>query len=367
MNICVIYNLNTNNHIFNNNIYNNNPYNNYNYNYNIYNNNQPYDYNYNNIYQQNNEVFVYNNKINENNELKNNLETANRLKTNNNLKNSAEETIQKKEVNKEDEKKEEKKDDPPETCIRKYKKAVRGIEKLKQLNKEIKKESQNEINNVNSNKKCTFVSIVRFIAFSIVILSDVILPISLDKDDEYSSSREGTDLTAESSFELAVLILMCIPFTIICSSYTIIIIYATKRRRYITGDFLYDKQINDNLSLLKTVQIVCGYSFSLLYCNLYFWRSIVKKGKYGHPNFYEQTIIPDYTFEGGVSVIMFAKIIIIVISIFDGLCFSKFSFFQNDLAEYGLSGNNDKYDNDAEFKGFLEQKKKIVKILNSPN
>jgi hypothetical protein len=315
-------------------------------------------------------MFVYNNNINENNELKNNLETANRLETNSNIKNIGEEQIKQTEENKKEkkeEKKEEKKDYPPETCIRKYKNAVRRIEKLKQLNKEIKKESQDEINRVNVTKKCTLAYIIRFIAFIIVIVTDVLLPISLDKEDEYSSSENDSEPTAQNNFSLAVDMIICFPCSIIFSSYTIIIIYSTKRRRYISGDFLYDKKINDNLSLLKTVQIVCGYSFSLLYCNLYFWRSVDKKGEFGHPNFYDNPIIPDYTFKRGVSVIMLAKIGVIALSILGSLCFSKCFFFKNDLAEYDLSGNYDKYDNEAEFKGFLDQKIKIAKILNNPN
>ena len=64
------------------------------------------------------------------------------------------------------------------------------------------------------------------------------------------------------------------PFSLIVSCYTVIMIYSDTRKNYISGDFLYDKQINDNISLMKTVQIICGYSFSIIYCNLYFWRVI---------------------------------------------------------------------------------------------
>ena len=170
----------------------------------------------------------------------------------------------------------------PETCIRKYKKAIRRIEKLKKLNQEIKHESQMEINNLSNKKKCTCAYIIRFTAFVMVIITDIFLPLTLDKEDEYSSSSsdDSADFSGQNSLGLVLSILLAIPISLICYTYTIIIIYATKRRRYITGDFLYDKQINDDLSLMKTVQIVCGYSFALLYCNLYFWRSIRTKGNY---------------------------------------------------------------------------------------
>lgn len=258
-------------------------------------------------------------------------------------------------------------DDPPETCIRKYKKIVRRIERLKKLNKEIKNEAITEINRLNANKKCYWVNVIRFIAFSIVILTDILLPICFDKDNDidYTSSVDEAQDLEDTGLTLAVEILLVIPVTVICSSYTVIIIYATKRRKYITGDYLYDKQINDDISLLKTVQLVCGYSFALLYCNLYFWRSIDVNGHYGRPNFYDETIIPDYTFIRGISIVMILKIAVIALSILGGLFCSKFSVFKNDLAEYNLVSEFSTYDNEYEFNQFLQQKSRIVKMLNS--
>ena len=46
-------------------------------------------------------------------------------------------------------------------------------------------------------------------------------------------------------------------------------IYSTNRKNYISGDYLYDKQINDNISLL-TVQIIWGYS-SLFFIEIYIY------------------------------------------------------------------------------------------------
>ncbi len=84
-----------------------------------------------------------------------------------------------------------------------------------------------------------------------------------DNDEKYEKEK--------SILELALGVLLAIAFSVVWSSYTIITIYSTKRRRYITGDFLYDRQINDNISLMKTVQIICGFSFAIIFCNLYFW------------------------------------------------------------------------------------------------
>ena len=65
----------------------------------------------------------------------------------------------------------------------------------------------------------------------------------------------------------------------------------------------------DNLSLIKTVQLICGYSFALLYCNLYLWIKLDKKGAFGKPKFYERIKIPDYTIKSGISIYMIVKII----------------------------------------------------------
>ena len=65
--------------------------------------------------------------------------------------------------------------------IRKYKKAVRRIEKLKKLYIEIGNEKENDLKNIEEkmNKKktkCHWYYIVLFLAFSIVIVTDIILP-----------------------------------------------------------------------------------------------------------------------------------------------------------------------------------------------
>ena len=144
-------------------------------------------------------------------------------------------------------------------------------------------------------------------------------------------------------------------------------IYSTNRKNYISGDYLYDKDINDNISLLKTVQIVCGYSFSILYCNLYFWRTIDTHGHYGKPKFYETTFIPDYTLKQGITIFMIAKIILIVASMI-GSKFSSsyviFKIYKNDLAEFNISDNGCIYDNQNELNRICQEKGQVVSFLD---
>ena len=120
-----------------------------------------------------------------------------------------------------------------------------------------------------------------FYSFFIAIVTDFVLPLSFDYEKDYYDKDNNADLfdkDESDAMNIATGILGMIVTSIICCPYTVITIYTTIRKRYITGDFLYNKQINDDISLMKTVQLVCGYSFAIVYCNLYFWETIDSKG-----------------------------------------------------------------------------------------
>ena len=247
------------------------------------------------------------------------------------------------------------------TSIRKYKKAVRRIEKLKRVYREINKETKNI-----SKKNCTCGFIILFIAFGIAIVTDFILPLSFDYEsdsDYYNNDSELFDKNESTAMNIAVGILAMLVAAVICCPYTIITIYSTVRKRYITGDYLYDKDINDDISLMKSVQLVCGFSFAIVYCNLYFWKSVDYKGKLGKPYFYDKIIIPDYIIKQGFSIYMTIKIIIIVGSIFAHLYLDNIDVFKNDLAEFNLDKSSYKYDNKDEFKKKLNDNYKVIKIV----
>ena len=251
-----------------------------------------------------------------------------------------------------------KNDEDLTTCIRKYKKSVRRIEKFKKLYKEF-----DEKFIVQKNNNCNWRKIILFLALFMVIITDFLLPFLFDFSEEYEPEEKYEK--EKSILELILAMLLFFLLGAICCAYTIITIYSTTRRRYITGDFLYGKNINDELSLMKTVQIVCGYSFALLYCNLYFWKALDKTGILGKPKYYEKVIVPDYTIKQGLSVYMIVKMVIIFVSIIASLCFSKFFVFKNDLAEYNLSTEDYEYNNDIKFQNFLNEKNKIVNILQN--
>ena len=242
------------------------------------------------------------------------------------------------------------------TTIRKYKKAVRRIDKLKKLYKEIKNEKS-------AKDKCSCGLVILFIAFTIAIVTDFVLPLAFNYKKEYYD-KSNSDLFEKDKSEvinLAYAIIGMILASIFCCPYTVIIIYSTMRKRYISGDFLYDKQINDEISLMKTVQLVCGYSFAIVYCNLYFWKTIYSTGDLGKPYYYDEIVIPDYTFKLGISIFMLIKIVIIVGSIFAHLYLDKVFIFKNDLAEYNKCGDNCEYDKEGQFNYF------IINILNKEN
>jgi hypothetical protein len=265
--------------------------------------------------------------------------------------------------NEENKPKKEKKLSPVD-CNKKYKKYIRRIDKLKLLYQVIERD-YNPMT-ISNNRCICFYNVILFITFGIAICTDFILPIALNMRDDFIDDSGEFKKTEESKFALAVSVIISLAICVVTSSYTIITIYSSKRRRYISGDYLYDKKINDNLSLLKTVQFICGFSFAVIYCNLYFWKTLDKKGVFGRPYYYDQVIIPDYTLKNGITIYMIIKIIIIIISILAALIIklTKISFFKNDLTEFNSkSWRQSKYDDDQELNRVINENKGIVNIL----
>ena len=265
--------------------------------------------------------------------------------------------------NEENKPKKEKKLSPVD-CNKKYKKYIRRIDKLKLLYQVIERD-YNPMT-ISNNRCICCCNVILFITFGIAICTDFILPIALNMRDDFIDDSGEFKKTEESKFALAVSVIISLAICVVTSSYTIITIYSSKRRRYISGDYLYDKKINDNLSLLKTVQFICGFSFAVIYCNLYFWKTLDKKGVFGRPYYYDQVIIPDYTLKNGITIYMIIKIIIIIISILAALIIqlTKLSFFKNDLTEFNSkSWRQSKYDDDQELNRVINENKGIVNIL----
>jgi len=67
---------------------------------------------------------------------------------------------------------------------------VRKINKLKKLYHEIVKETKEDLDRFRKNKKCTCGFVILFIAFSMVLLTDFLLPIFFDPEDNFAKSPE---------------------------------------------------------------------------------------------------------------------------------------------------------------------------------
>ena len=89
-------------------------------------------------------------------------------------------------------------------CIRKFKRAVRRIDKLKKLYNNMGEETREDLNRYQLNKKCSCKYVILFIAFSIVLLTDFLLPIFTDADDktDYTKSAEEKTEPIASTVEL---------------------------------------------------------------------------------------------------------------------------------------------------------------------
>jgi len=119
------------------------------------------------------------------------------------------------------------------TSIRKFKKAVRRIDKLKKLYKEIIIEK----NSANIKTKCTCRLIILFIAFTIAIVTDFVLPLAFDYEEDYYDKDNNSDLfdkEESAAMNVATGIIGMIVASIICCPYTVITIYTAIRKRYIS-------------------------------------------------------------------------------------------------------------------------------------
>ena len=228
--------------------------------------------------------------------------------------------------------------------------------------KEKRDKNIKKINNNNTKKdlkKYIGIFVLGFVFF-IVLSTDFFFPFfgkseEVKDDKEYKKEKNIGALIIGNLF-------FCPIFALLASPYTIIIIYTAIRKQYISGDYLYDKEKNDDLNLLKTVQLVCGYAFSIVYCNLFL---VQRTYTNGNPYFYQRIIIPDYKLKGELSVLMIVKIIIIFVSIIGSFAGRNTSIFKNDLAEYYLHKSESIYSNEIKFFEYLNEKKEVNNCLEN--
>jgi hypothetical protein len=252
--------------------------------------------------------------------------------------------------------------------IRKFKKTKRKLYKMKRLYKDI------EVDKENLSKKCCCIFcylkyVILFFVLLMVFLSDFLFPFFYIPNSDSSSFEDSSSYDKEDSIgELILAVLGCIPFVFFfCSFYTIVVIFSTTRSRYITGDILSGKNANDNISLIKTTNLISGSDFVLVYCNCYMYKILDNK-IFGIPKFYDEVIIPDYKIKNNIGIFMIVKFILIIIFAILTCCKEKCFFFKNDLAEYNRKYTDENIINYLnEFIKILEEKKKYVIFLKDTN
>ena len=197
-----------------------------------------------------------------------------------------------------------------------------------------------------------------------------------DPDDYNSPVFEDSSSSFDKEDSIGELILAVLLSTLgvffLTSFYTIANIFSITRNTYITGDILSGKNMNDNISLMKTTQLISENAFVLVYCNLYMFKILDSEDKdFGNPKFYDEVIIPDYRITKNVGVFMIVKFILIIIFAILTCCVKKFIFlFKNDLAEYNSKYSKDDFTSvmaKDELDKIIEEKKKYVLFLENKN
>ena len=259
--------------------------------------------------------------------------------------------------------------------VRKYKKILRRMIKMSKLYKDLDEEKDADINKTCCHKCWLYTKyFIILLVMIMVAISDVFLPIffmekhnsSKNSNSTISNITNITDLIEDvptslvivsdtvnttnnenvsnnmvnTAVALIIALIILIIIIFINSAYTIIMIYSTSRRYYISGDFLSGYHSNDNISLMKTVKEICGLAFSLIYCNIYIYKSFSS-----HNFIFSQRIkIPDYEIKYGISVYMLAKLVVIIIAMIIFKKFDKiFVFYKNDLGKYNQDHKSEDY------------------------
>lgn len=260
--------------------------------------------------------------------------------------------------------------------VRKYKKILRRMIKMSKLYKDLDEEKDADIRKTCCHKcwlytkYCIIMSAMIMVAFSdffspiffmekhnsskssnstisnITNITDLIedVPTSLVIVSDIVNTTNNENVSDNNMLNTVVALIIALIFVIIIifinSAYTIIMIYSTSRRYYISGDFLSGYHSNDNISLMKTVKEICGMAFSLIYCNIYIYKSFSS-----HNFIFSQRItIPDYEIKYGISVYMIAKLVIIILAMIIFKNFDKvFFFYKNDLGKFNQDYKNEDY------------------------
>ena len=159
--------------------------------------------------------------------------------------------------------------------IKTLKNKMRNIIKLKYLIKNIKDKTNKYLN-----KTFCFIfksilkNIVVFYALNYICFLDLIFPIFLFnkqksesnnsiKNSKYKRKLEDNNNIVSNFITNIYFFLFIILFTIINSPYSIAIIYSINKRRFISGNYLYGKNICDNLNLIGTIKAIAGLAFPL--------------------------------------------------------------------------------------------------------
>ena len=100
---------------------------------------------------------------------------------------------------------------------------------------------------------------------------------------------DGEKILAKVVLVITLALAVGLLIVVFTCAYTAIMLFSMNKRRFISGDFLSGRKINDSISLMKTVKEICGYTFTLCYCNFYFWNFTADKPLL----FYENIYIPD--------------------------------------------------------------------------
>ena len=210
--------------------------------------------------------------------------------------------------------------------IRTFKREKRKIIKIKFLITDAENKKKRDLNKSFWYKIFLIIQFLLFFLFLFVIIFyELLFPLGL-KYTMQNNSNETRRLEENDIQTYIENIIFVFISVLLFSPYTIAVFYSIRKRKFITGNFLYGKNESDNLNLIETIKTIAGLAFPLCYCNYYVFYNILLNTQRIEkaPIFYEVVVIPSFLIGGEYDLLIFIKIglmiIFAILSFWDKIC-----------------------------------------------
>lgn len=216
--------------------------------------------------------------------------------------------------------------------VRKFKKQLRNIKRLKNINILLTSSGSNE-GNLSKIWKCIKYLLI-FYAIIAIFFLECSIPFINKQSSKYKNDEELEDSNVNTLLEFLEYMLVIIFFTLLNSPYTICLFFIIYKKQLISGDLLYSKNSGDNLNLIYTIKAFSGMALPLAYCNLLLYKSVYDEEQI--PILYNTVKFPVYKLDG-FEIMDLIKLSLFCLFTLLSAFFNKIIFYKfNDLENINI-------------------------------